>query len=454
MRIKLATLVVAITAVIVFAPAAQAAPTELNVRIEGKAETLFEGPILTDGHDIRASGDDKAPEAGRRCDGLNNHAHTTPGPTPTAAAVDAMAIEGEGFDGDWYAEPFEDYFITQWGPDRQDVGAAEYWGVVVNNVFTNVGGCQFQDHEGDEVLWVYDAFNGRPRLLLYPGGYSGGPVQLTAEAQVGVPFAVEVDVWDAHNEGAPPATPQRSTEPFEGAEVAPVVESAKGFEAVDVASPARVTTAADGSAEVTFDTPGWHRLKATKVVAGKETVVRSNRLDVCVAATLGAGCGPLPVDDVVRTPPGPEEPGGEDPGGEDPETDPGGAKVPDKPTQTQTPATGGSNRQGSSSAAPPAPIPGQVQVALRGLDRSRLTQGLVGVSWRVRDAGPGVARWTISSQVVGRRRAPFVTRASGRGGTAATLRLPKGAAYRLRIVFTDLLGRSAAAPLGRVTVPR
>ncbi len=458
MRIKLATLVVAITAVTVLAPAAQAAPTELNVRIEGKTETLFEGPILTDGHNIRASGDTKAPAGGRRCNGLNNNAHPTPGPTPTAAAVDAMAIDGEGFDGDWYAEPFEDYFITQWGPDRQDVGAAEYWGVVVNNVFTSVGGCQFQDHEGDEALWVYDAFNGRPRLLLYPGDYSGGPVQLTAEAQVGVPFAVEVDAWDAYNEGAPPATPQRSTEPFEGAEVAPVVESAKGFEEVDVDSPATVTTAADGSAEVTFDTPGWHRLKATKVVAGKETVVRSNRLDVCVAATLGAGCGPLPADDVVRTPPGPEEPGGENPGGEDPGTDPGsGEKDPGKPTEPQTPGSGGGGdkAQGSSAtAAPGPPTPGPVRAALRGLDRSRLAAGLVGVSWRLRDAGPGVTHWSISSALVGKPRAPFVTRASGRGGTAATVRLPKGAAYRLRIVFTDVLGRSSTASLGRVRVPR
>ena len=55
-----------------------------------------------------------------------------------------MAILGEGFDGDWYAGTFDDYFITQWGPERQDVGEGEYWGVVVNNVFTIVGGCQYQ----------------------------------------------------------------------------------------------------------------------------------------------------------------------------------------------------------------------------------------------------------------------------------------------------------------------
>ncbi|HVY95901.1 MAG TPA: hypothetical protein VHA54_02965 [Solirubrobacterales bacterium] len=453
MRTKLATLVVALTAVAVLAPAAQAAPTEVNVRIEGKTETLFEGPILTDGHNVRATSDGKAPPAGRRCNGLNANAHPTAGPTPTAAAVDAMAIRGQGFDGDWYAEPFEDYFITQWGPDRQDVGAAEYWGLAVNNVFTSVGGCQFQDREGDEVLWVYDAFGARPRLLLYPGDYGGGPVRLTAEAQLGVPFAVEVDSWNGHGEGAPPATPQRSTEPFAGAEVAPVVESAKGFEEVDVGSPATVTTAADGSAEVTFDAPGWHRLKATEVVAGRETVIRSNRLDVCVATTPGAGCGPPPADDLVRTPPAIELPGGEGPGG-GPGTDPGpGPTGPGTSTQPQAPSpASGAHARGASGAAT-APGASPVRVALRGLDRSRLAAGLVGVSWRLRDPGPGLARWRISSQLVGERRARFVTRASGRAGTSATVRLPKGAVYRLRIVFTDTLGRSSTASLGRVRVP-
>jgi hypothetical protein len=196
MNKSIAALLAACILTVLAAPTAEAAPAEVDVRIEGKAETLFEGPVLTDGHNVKAITDTEAPPWGRRCDGLNNGANPTPGPTATAAAVDAMAIVGEGFDGDWYgAESFDDYFITQWGPERQDVGAGDYWGVVVNNVFTSVGGCQFQVDNGDEVLWVYDAFDGRPQLVLYPGDYSGGSVQLTAKAALGAPFEVSVEQW-------------------------------------------------------------------------------------------------------------------------------------------------------------------------------------------------------------------------------------------------------------------
>ncbi len=174
MRIRIAALCVASLITIALAPVAQAAPTQVNVRIEGRTETLFEGPILTDGHNVRASSD----SSGRRPAGAATGS-TTAGtrcrdPTPTAAAADAMSLIGEDFDGLWYAQPFEDYFITRWGPDGQNEGAGEYWGVVVNNVFTSVGGCQYQLDGGDEVLWVYDAFGNRPRLLLYPAGYSAG----------------------------------------------------------------------------------------------------------------------------------------------------------------------------------------------------------------------------------------------------------------------------------------
>src|SRR5262245_65600411 len=103
MRKSIAALFVATVLLVlsVSAPVATAVPSEVDVRIEGRTETLFEGPLLTDGHNIRGAGDSKAPPAGRRCNGLNNGKNPTPGPTPTAASVDAMAILGYGFDGDW-----------------------------------------------------------------------------------------------------------------------------------------------------------------------------------------------------------------------------------------------------------------------------------------------------------------------------------------------------------------
>jgi hypothetical protein len=472
MRTAIATLVVAFTATAIFAAAAPAAPTEINLRIEGRTETLFEGPILTEGHNVRAAGDSKAPAAGRRCNGLNDNAHPTPGPTPTAAGADAMAIVGEGFDGDWYAAPFEDYFITQWGPDRQSNAAAEYWGLVVNDVFTSVGGCQYQLAGGDEVLWVYDAFNNRPRLLLYPGDYSGGAVRLSAEAQLGVPFAVEVDAWSGFNEGAPSNPPPRSSEAFAGAEVAPVVESAKGFEDIDTGSPVAAPTGADGRTTITFDAPGWQRIKATRIVAGKETVIRSNRLDVCVVATLGEGCGPLPPDDAARVPPsegtaGPEPeaplPGSEAPiGGEVPGSDNssgggGGAGAgPDIAVPAGT-AAGERRRQLSSCGEPAGSSPDStsaVRLSSPGLDRARIAAGLLGVSWSVRDPATAVVGWRICSLTLGKAGRRYVSRASGHAQTSATVRLPEGASYRLRLVVADALGRTTKLDLGKVRVPR
>jgi len=438
---SIATIFVASVFLITAAPIAQAAPTQVNVRIEGKSETLFEGPVLTDGHNVRGLTDTEAPGWGRRCNGLNNGANPMPGPTPTASSVDAMAILGEGFDGDWYgSESFDDYFITQWGPERQDVGEGDYWGVIVNNVFTAIGGCQYKLDAGDEVLWVYDAFDGRPQLVLYPSDYSGGSVKLTSEATLGVPFELTVNEWgDVCCNSTPPPSPTRSTTPFEGAEVGPVVTTGKGFERIDTASADTVETGPDGTATITFDEPGWHRIKATVLTGGKETAIRSNRLDVCVPAPPATDCPPPPADDLVRTPPPSdlqEEPR--------PEAEP----------EPSHPGGSGSEPGTAPLLGPPAPeIASQARIAPRGLDRSRIAAGIVGVSWRVQDTGAGISKWSVSSKRLGRKGARFVTRAGGRAGSSTQVRLPRGARYTLRLTVTDLLGQSSSVNLGTVRVP-
>jgi len=432
---------IAVFIVFLAAPEAEAAPSEVNVRIEGETETLFEGPILADGHNVRGMTDTKAPAWGRRCNGLNNGAHPTPGPTPTAASVDAMAILGEGFDGDWYgAGSFDDYFITQWGPEREDVGEGDYWGVVVNNVFTSVGGCQYQVDGGDEVVWVYDAFGGRPQLVLYPGDYSGGSVQLTAKATLDVPFEVTVVKW-GHEccASSPPPSPTRSTAAFEGAEVGPMVSTARGFERIDTASDETVETGPDGTATITFDTPGWHRIKATVLSGGKETAIRSNRLDVCVPAPPATACVPqLPADDQVRTPP---------PSDLEEEPDP------QEPGEEQKAPGGGGGQSGSPPTSPLAAPTGtdQAKVALRGLDKSKIANGIIGVSWRMQ--GAGISRWLVAAKRLGREGARFVTRASGQDKSSAQVRLPRGARYLLRLTVLDLLGRSSSVNLGTVRIP-
>ena len=151
-------------------PWSQAAPTEVNVRIEGRGETLFEGPILTEGHNVRAASDTKAPPAGRRCNGLNNGENPTPGPTPTAASVDAMSIARRGLRR---RSGTRSRSRTTSSPAGARTGRtkaqASTGALVVNNVFTNVGGCQYQLDGGDEVLWVYDAFSGQAAAGALPG---------------------------------------------------------------------------------------------------------------------------------------------------------------------------------------------------------------------------------------------------------------------------------------------
>jgi hypothetical protein len=442
MRTAIAAFSAAFLYVALAVPGAGASPVEVNVRIEGRSETLFEGPILTDGHNVRAASDNTAPQSGRRCNGLNNGQNPTPGPTPTAASVDAMSILGEDFDGQWYAEPFEDYFITRWGPDGQNEGNGEFWGLIVNNVFTNVGGCQYQLDGGDEVVWVYDAFKVRPILALFAAGYAGGSRPLTATAELNQPFEVEVDAYEDDTESAPPASPQRTgSNPFEGAEVAPVVASSKGFERVDTSDAATVLTGADGRASISFDQPGWHRIKATVTDSGGgEDAVRSNRLDVCVPDPPAIGCGPAPADDQVRQPPAPagegSESGGPGPGGS-------GGSVAQRSTANAT--TGG----GVETAAAP-----RVRLQLLRIDRSRIDRGQVRVSWRVLDPGVGIERWSVSAKRIGARGSRFVTKAQGASGTSATLRLSHGATYRLQLTVTDALGRSSTAALGKVQVPR
>ncbi len=87
--------------------------------------------------------------------------------------------------------------------------------------------------------------------------------------------------------------------PAAGVTIAPVLtEAGTGFETVQAGCPAAVSSDAGGLASVTFDTPGWHRLKAQSEVG----FIRSNRLDVCVEPVGGGSCGPLPGDAQLRAP--------------------------------------------------------------------------------------------------------------------------------------------------------
>lgn len=288
----------AICVLLASATAALAAPVELTVRIEGATKTLFEGPVATEGHDVRAASDD----AHRRCDGTNNGAAAVPGPTPTAAAVDAMSIAGEDFDGTWFAG-YEDYYIERWGPDAESFlandGAGAFWALLLDGVLAPIGGCQLRAAAGEEVLWAWDGLNAaRPFLRLRGVAAPADPV---VEVGVGEPLVLSVGKR-AHGGVLGAAGP---LQPAGGVPVRLVAtDPVKGFQSPGAAL---ALSGADGRAAVEFDSPGWKRLKA----AADGAYIRSNRLDVCVRQPDGGGCGAPPTDTALRSPAA----GGGGPGG-------------------------------------------------------------------------------------------------------------------------------------------
>jgi hypothetical protein len=459
MRTSIAAFTVATVISILLPSCAWAAPTEVAVRVEGQSETFFEGPILTEGHDV-ASATGNTEE--HPCDGTNNKAHATPGPTPTAAGADAMSIIGEpSFSGQWYTG-YQDFLIKRWGPQAE--GGEGVWHLVVNNVFTNIGGCQYELAAGDEALWVFKGEATEPLLALLPvaDAYTSGLRPLTATARLNQPFEVEVLAYPDNAEDKPPAAPERTgSSPLKGAEVVPVKASAKGFESVE--GSALATSGSAGKASITFTTAGWHRIRAISA-QGEEAAVRSNRLDVCVPPEGLTGCGPLePEDDVRAASRTPEELKREEEAkraeeakyAEEVKLSQEAIQREEEAQKTSTGATGKSevlSFQTKAAEVPPvegAPLRVQVPV----LDSQGAARGLVGVSWRILEAGVGVRSWTIAAKALGSAGAGYVTRATGTSATSALLALPPGAAYDLQITFTDMLGRNSTTAIGKVLVP-
>jgi hypothetical protein len=176
---------VAASAALIGAAPALAAPTSVNLRVEGPEGTLWDGPVTTDGHAIEK--DHFGPQP---CDGTNNGAHPTPGPTVTSTLDDALA-----WDGKW-TPSLNDFLVSRIGPDANS--STKFWGLVLNFQQLQVGGCQQQVKAGDQVLFVYDLFSmkhilkltgpshareGRKFKVKVVDGQNGKPV---AGAKVGV----------------------------------------------------------------------------------------------------------------------------------------------------------------------------------------------------------------------------------------------------------------------------
>jgi hypothetical protein len=218
------------------APAALAAPATVNLRVEGRSATIFEGPVRTDAKTLT-----KDASGPHECDGTNGGANPTPGATMTTALDDGAIVGGFTWDGTWFS--FGDFSIDRIGPDAAT--ASEYWGYALNFKPSQVGGCQQQVRSGDDVLFAFDFFSKAHLLRL-----AAPP---TAEAG----RSVTVTVTDGQD-GSPVA----------GASVGGAV------------------TGPDGTASVTFSSPGTQSLKAERADS-----VRSNAAWVCVHAGDDGTCG-------------------------------------------------------------------------------------------------------------------------------------------------------------------
>lgn len=234
----------AIALALVLPAAVSAAPTAVDVRIEGKSSTIFFGPVTTDGRTVTTAAGGTHP-----CDGSTASPPVGPGPTPNSALDDAAAKGGFSWDGPWFGT---DFFASRIAGESESPADGQFWGVYVNGAMLDVGGCQHILEAGDEVLWAYDAFS------------KTGALRLSAPSatQVDTPFTVS-------------ATTVANGTPVAGASVG------------------SATTGADGTATLSFSQPGVYALKADK-----PDLVRSREARVCVDPPLVEAC-----TSADRTPP-------------------------------------------------------------------------------------------------------------------------------------------------------
>jgi hypothetical protein len=158
--------------------------TKVNLRIEGKTRTFFEGPVFTCGHKV------STPSGGiHHCDGTNNDKNLCVGPTCITALDDGNKSAKFGFDAT-FLDGNDDFKITSIGEDK--AYGFYYWVINLNFVYVP-DGCQQKVKEGDEVLFAYkqqhatepfylkltgpsQAFVSTPVTLLVTHGLDGLPI--------------------------------------------------------------------------------------------------------------------------------------------------------------------------------------------------------------------------------------------------------------------------------------
>jgi hypothetical protein len=231
---------------------AWAAPATVNLRVEGATSTIFEGPVTTDGKSITKGGNTVV------CDGTSNPGNSGPGPTATSALDDGAIAGGFTWDASFGSG---DFFVNAIAGELSN--STQFWGIALNQVPIDVGGCGQQVVGGDEVLFAFDFF--QPDFTERPTLSLDGP----PKARAGQPVGLSVDEVDLK---APYPAPREFVRgPAAGVTVA-------GAE-----------TDATGGATVTFPASGLVRVKAERPGS-----IRSNALLICVSDTGTGDCGVPP----------------------------------------------------------------------------------------------------------------------------------------------------------------
>jgi hypothetical protein len=220
------------------ASAALAAPVTVNLRVEGRATTVFEGPVTTDVRPFRFTRGADVTE--HPCDGTAANQGSSPTPVPTrGAALTAASLTAPFSTSGTFSAQFGSPTFDEIGGQSTafDPATGAFLVEFKNGVGAVVGSCGDPIANGDDVLFAYGT-DTQPLLRL------SGPTT----ASTGAPVSVRV-------------TDQRNGAPVAGAGVG------------------GQTTGPDGVARLTFTQPRIERLKAAAPGA-----IRSNTLVVAVGA--------------------------------------------------------------------------------------------------------------------------------------------------------------------------
>lgn len=263
--LSLAALVAAFAALAAVTPAF-AAPVTVNLRVEGTNSTIFEGPVTTDVHQVNGgdgSGD-------HQCDGNNvqSNKYPSPGPTVTGALDTGSKLRPFAWFGTFGDFGTQDFYVREIGGEHDTNNT--FWYLVRNWTGLSVGGCQEQVQQGDDVLFALTGFD--------PNTYASWPMLdlrgVPTKAAVNEPFTVHVFQHDGSGSTATDAS---------GASVA------------------GQTTGANGTASVSFDSPGVKTFKAERPQS-----IRSNAMSVCVYTPGSGDCGTEKAPDSTNPNPTPE----------------------------------------------------------------------------------------------------------------------------------------------------